>query len=184
MVSLVVIWEPLVPSIAETGPVKSRQVAHHRSAAPRREALPQGLGRGILGAALLCLAFASAGCSTLGTPDDQLITGSVRPHATPVSAPLPQGAAPKGIAEPDWIEAKAALDQALTSRDKDTSIPWENKASGASGTATPIGPERGGCRDFMISVVDAKAGDRWVQGEACRARSGFVLNQVRILGRA
>jgi hypothetical protein len=184
MVSLVVMWEPLVPSFAVTGLVKSRQVPHHRSAPAAREALAQRRGRGILGAALLCLALAATGCSTLGTPDDQLITGSVRPHVTPVSAPLPQGAAPKGIAEPDWVEAKAALDQALTSRDKDPSIPWENKASGASGTATPIGPERAGCRDFMISVVDAKMGDRWVQGEACRARSGFVLNQVRILGRA
>lgn len=175
-------WEPFVPSFAATGPLKSRQVSHHRSAPPPREALPRGGGLGI--AALLCLAFAAAGCSTVGTADDQLITGSVRPHVTPVSAPLPQGAAPKGIAEPDWAEAKAALDQALSSREKDPSIPWENKASGASGTATPIGPERAGCRDFMISVVDAKAGDRWVQGEACRARSGFVLNQVRILGRA
>jgi surface antigen len=183
MVSLVVMWEPLVSSFAASGLRKSRQAAHHRSAHGPREALPRRV-RAIAGAALLCLLLASAGCATVPAPDDDLITGSVHPRVTQASAPLPEGSAPKGIAEADWAEAKAALDLALRSPDKDPSIPWENKASGASGTATPIGAARAGCRDFMISVVDAKAGDRWLQGEACRARAGYVLSQVRILGRA
>jgi hypothetical protein len=36
----------------------------------------------------------------------------------------------------------------------------------------------------MISLVDGKSADRWVQGEACKSRTGTTLNQVRLLGRA
>lgn len=125
-----------------------------------------------------------SGCSSLpGLDDDTLVTGSVKP--TPASLKLPEGAAPKGIAAGDWMQAKLALDQALAAREKDVSIPWENRETGAHGTATPIGAARaGGCRDFMISLVDGKVADRWIQGEACKAASGVVLQQVRILGRA
>ncbi|MFG1345599.1 RT0821/Lpp0805 family surface protein [Xanthobacter autotrophicus DSM 431] len=131
-----------------------------------------------------CLAAGLAGCSTLPSlEEDGLVTGSIRP--TPASLKLPEGAAPKGVAAGDWVQAKAALDQALAARDKDVSIPWENRDTGAHGTATPIGAQRtGGCRDFMISLVDGKTTDRWIQGEACKATSGLVLQQVRILGRA
>lgn len=171
-----------MPSFARTCRIQGRQADHHKSARDRREALPARQAGRILGAVLFCLA--SAGCSTLPAGDEALITGSVTARPIPVSASMPEGAAPKGIAEADWAQAKAALDLALKSHDKDPSIPWENTATGASGTATPIGPERAGCRDFMISVVDGKDADRWIQGQACRARSGTALSQVRILGRA
>ena len=117
--------------------------------------------------------------------DDAMVTGSVTPRPIPVAAPLPEGAAPKGFATADWLQAKQALNQALTSHDTDVSISWENQASGAHGTATPIGPKKaGGCRDFMISVVkDAGAGS-WVQGTACRDNGQVVLSQVRMLGGA
>lgn len=130
------------------------------------------------------LAVALAGCATPGAVDDDLlVTGSIRPR--PVALPVPDGAAPKGIAAGDWAQAKLALEQALDSHQKDVSIPWENRETGARGTATPIGTARaGGCRDFTISLVDGKTEDRWIQGEACRARSGTVVSQVRVLGRA
>lgn len=150
----------------------------YRSVAPWREVLRRGLG-----AALLLATVACAGCSALPQADDDLVTGSIKPRQA--SLKLPDGDAPKGIAVADWAAAKLALDQALASGEKDISVPWENADTGARGTATPIGATRsGGCRDFMIAVVDGKTDDRWVHGEACRARGETVLSQVRVLGRA
>lgn len=160
----------VVPLVGGTPP--------YRSAARLREVLRRGLA-----AALLLTAATCAGCSSLPQGDDDLVTGSIKPR--PASLQLPEGDAPKGIAGADWIAAKLALDQALVSGEKDISVPWENAETGARGTATPIGETRaGGCRDFMIAVVDGKSADRWVQGEACRARGATVLSQVRVLGRA
>ncbi|WP_454918447.1 RT0821/Lpp0805 family surface protein [Xanthobacter sediminis] len=116
-------------------------------------------------------------------PDDDLVTGSIKPTAA--SLQLAAGDTPKGIAASDWAAARLALDQALASSEADISVSWENADTGARGTATPIGTLRaGGCRDFMIAVVDGKVADRWVHGEACRSRSGTALSQVRLLGRA
>lgn len=137
-----------------------------------------GAGLVVAAAALL------AGCASVGAIEDEpVITGSIR--ATPASLKVPDGDAPKGIAVSDWTQAKLALDQALAARSQDVSVPWDNPETGARGTATPVGPARaGGCRDFMISLVDGKSADRWVQGEACKARGATVLSQVRVLGRA
>lgn len=154
----------------------------YRSVPRLREALLIGGLLRVAGAGLVAAAL--AGCSTLPAADEDLmVTGSVRAH--PASLPVPQGAAPSGVAPADWTHAKLALEQALAAREKDASIPWENRDSGVHGTATPIGAARNdGCRDFMISLVDGKVADRWVQGEACKSRSGLVLHQVRVLGRA
>ena len=53
--------------------------------------------------------------------------------------------------------------------------PWENPATGARGTITPLaaayrdnGVE---CRDFLASYVHDKA-EAWMQGEACRNSGG------------
>lgn len=137
---------------------------------------------------VLLVAAAGAGasltaCGTLMTVEEEtLVTGSIAPRKVALTGPDTE--APEGVAAADWTEAKAALQAALAARDKDVSIPWENPATGARGTATPIGQVRdGACRAFMVSVVD-KTGDRWVRGEACRAKDGFTLSEVRILGRA
>lgn len=132
---------------------------------------------------LLAAVLSCGACSTAPLGDDDLTTGSITPRAA--SLREPRGSAPRGIAAGDWQQAKLALDQALTSGERDISVPWENAQTGVRGTATPIGTARaGGCRDFMIAVVDGKTTDRWVQGEACRAEGGTVLNQVRVLGSA
>ncbi|MFG1301138.1 RT0821/Lpp0805 family surface protein [Xanthobacter sp. V3C-3] len=138
------------------------------------------VGAGLVVAAATLL----AGCASVGAIEDEpVITGSIR--ATPASLKEPAGEAPKGITAGDWTQAKLALDQALAARSQDVSVPWDNPETGARGTATPVGAARaGGCRDFMISLVDGKSADRWVQGEACKAKSGTVLSQVRVLGRA
>lgn len=114
--------------------------------------------------------------------DDALVTGSIRPQ--PVSLPISQGEVPAGIAVGDWIQARVALDQALAAKEKGASIPWDNKATGARGTATPLGAvKENKCRDFRIGVVDAK-GEHWIQGEACSDANGTTLSQVRLLGQA
>ena len=125
-----------------------------------------------------------AGCATAPPIEDEpVITGSIR--ATPASLHVPDGVAPKGITAGDWTQAKLALDQALAARSQDVSVPWDNPETGARGTATPVGSARAGCcRDFMISLVDGKSADRWIQGEACKGKGSTVLSQVRVLGRA
>lgn len=136
----------------------------------------------MLWAAVLGVAATCGGCSTTaGLDDEALVTGSI--HAA--SLPVPDGKAPHGIAAGDWLAARRALHEALSGQQRDASVPWENAATGARGTATPIGPAReGGCRDFLIAVVDGKVPDRWISGAACREGSGTVLSQVRLLGKA
>ncbi|WP_198019017.1 RT0821/Lpp0805 family surface protein [Azorhizobium doebereinerae] len=132
------------------------------------------------------LTLALSGCGTLGLRDDDLlVTGSIKPLPVSLAVAAPEGAPPAGIAAGDWTQAKLALDTALSAKEEAPSIPWENKATGAHGTATPLGaPKDNKCRDFRIGVVD-KGGEHWVQGEACRDGKGLVtLGQVRLLGQA
>jgi surface antigen len=53
--------------------------------------------------------------------------------------------------------------------------PWENPATGARGTITPLAAayrDNGiECRDFLASYVHDRA-EAWMQGEACRNRIG------------
>ncbi|BAF87196.1 hypothetical protein AZC_1198 [Azorhizobium caulinodans ORS 571] len=129
------------------------------------------------------MALSVAGCGALIRDDDALVTGSIKPQ--PVSLAVPQGAPPAGIAVSDWMQAKLALEGALAAKEEGASMPWENKATGAHGTATPVGALKDNkCRDFRIGIVDHR-GEHWVQGEACRDTRGItLLNQVRILGQA
>ncbi len=66
--------------------------------------------------------------------------------------------------------AKVALEQG-----NDATAPWENPATGARGTVTPLASaySQGGaeCRDFLASYVRDKA-ESWLQGEACRNAFG------------
>ncbi|WP_188583486.1 RT0821/Lpp0805 family surface protein [Azorhizobium oxalatiphilum] len=132
------------------------------------------------------LSLAVAGCGSLGLRDDDtLITGSIKPQPVSLTVPVPHGAPPEGIAAADWAQAKLALDTALDSKETAPSIPWENRETGARGTATPVGGLKDNkCRDFRIGVVDAK-GEHWAQGEACRdGKGGTTLSGVRLLGQA
>lgn len=129
----------------------------------------------------LALSAACAGCASTGVVDEAaLTTGSIRQPA-----PMPDGKAPHGIAGSDWTAAKRALHEALAEPASDSSVPWENAATGARGTATPLGrADAAGCRDFLIAVVDGKEPDRWISGAACRKGADTVLSQVRLLGKA
>jgi surface antigen len=73
----------------------------------------------------------------------------------------------------DDLEAASAATASLL--DRRNGGAWENPATGARGTITPLaavyrdnGVE---CRDFLASYVHEKA-EAWMQGEACRNRVG------------
>ncbi len=75
----------------------------------------------------------------------------------------------------DLAYTKAAVSEVLTRGRKDTSQPWENPATGARGTVTPIASaySEGGqtCHDFLASYVKGSS-QAWLQGEACKPLKG------------
>jgi surface antigen len=77
--------------------------------------------------------------------------------------------------EADLAIAKAAVHEALSRGNQDTSVPWENPRTGARGTVTPIASayNQDGftCREFRASYV-READESWLQGEACRIHQG------------
>lgn len=94
-------------------------------------------------------------------------TGSV-----PADAASKQAAAP---AESDLAVAKKAVAEVLTRDDKDAALPWENPATGARGTVTPLARaytlDGLVCRDFLASYV-REGKESWLQGGACRVHQG------------
>jgi len=77
--------------------------------------------------------------------------------------------------ETDLAYTRAAVADALARGGKDSSIPWANPNSGASGNITPIAKSRSDgnftCRDFLASYVRGEA-QAWFQGEACHTEHG------------
>jgi hypothetical protein len=82
----------------------------------------------------------------------------------------------------DLAYAQAAVSAVLSRGEKDTSMPWENPATGARGTVTPIATaytqDGQMCRDFLASFVSGSS-QAWLQGEACKQQQGEW--QVRTL---
>ncbi len=76
-----------------------------------------------------------------------------------------------GMSAIDWPHAQAALKEALTRTDEGPSVPWDNPASGARGTVTPIAAafvkDGVSCRNFIASHVK-DAIETWSEGQACR----------------
>lgn len=95
------------------------------------------------------------------------------------SIPLQMASArdiPMGMSAIDWPHAQAALKEALARTDEGPSVPWDNPASGARGTVTPIAAAftKDGlpCRNFIASHV--KEGiETWSEGLACRVGANF-----------
>jgi surface antigen len=124
----------------------------------------------------LSLAFICGGCSFTYQLDslfsrqrdaemtDSIGTSTLRPQA--ISA-VPQ--------DVDFAAARVALSEALAKGGRDASVPWEDPATGARGTVTPLSDatSQGGstCRDFLASYV-RDGSESWLQGEACRAPRG------------
>jgi surface antigen len=98
------------------------------------------------------------------------VTGSI---ASPHSALASTAGLP---AETDLVFARLAIVDVLKRGSKEISAPWENPSSGAHGTVTPIAgaydKDGGTCRDFLASYVRRQGSETWLQGEACRAKTG------------
>jgi len=92
---------------------------------------------------------------------------------------------PMGMSAIDWPHAQAALKEALARTDEGPSVPWDNPASGARGTVTPIAAafNKDGlpCRNFIASHV--KEGmETWSEGLACRvSASTWEVKSVKPL---
>lgn len=131
-------------------------------------------------ASFVAVALALAGCSSTSSVDP-MATGSIA--ATPVayaSEPVPKGVAPE-----DWAAARKALAEALVEKDAAPSVPWENYVSATRGTVTPLNTADGGgaCREFLMSFVK-QTGEEWLQGAACRTKTGWKVDQARLLERS
>jgi surface antigen len=94
------------------------------------------------------------------------VTGSISPR-TPAASLDPTDA--------DLALARNAASDVLTRGSKDSSQPWENPATGARGSVTPISnayvAEGKTCRDFLASYVNGTT-ESWMQGAACRGERG------------
>ena len=124
-----------------------------------------------------------AAATAAATPAaDPMTTGSVRrpadtPGTQPTAAP---GALP--IPQADWDAAKAVLMAALADSADTPSLPWENPASGMSGTITALQRANGTsgqvCRDFLGSgIKDGK--EAWFDGRACRTSGAWAVTELR-----
>ena len=135
------------------------------------------LGRPAALATAVMVALLASGCSIsykleslFGSDKDSApanyTTSSVKPDTVPE---VP------GLTGADLVLAKAAAAEAVTRSGKDISIPWENPATGARGTVTPLSAaytQNGTtCRDFLASYV-RQSSESWLEGEACRAEAG------------
>jgi hypothetical protein len=124
---------------------------------------------------LLAIGCAASGCSSnvrlpamFGKEDEKPApTGSILNPSSPEGTGLPPAS--------DLAYAKVAATEVVSLDKKDASLPWENPASGARGTVTPLtgayridGEE---CRDFLASYI-AEGSEAWFQGEACREAKG------------
>ena len=121
---------------------------------------------------LILIVLSSGGCS-LSRPDAyakmqaaDVVTGSLGKQ--PATPPVPT--------ESDLAFARNAASDVLTKGDKDSSQPWENPATGARGSVTPLSQAYSAedgrtCRDFLASYVNGRA-ESWLQGAACKASHG------------
>lgn len=96
--------------------------------------------------------------------DDREATGSIALARTDA-----------GPSESDLAFARAAASDVLTKGSKDSSQPWENPATGARGSVTPIAAaytaDGRTCRDFLASFVTGRS-ERWLRGAACKSERG------------
>lgn len=77
--------------------------------------------------------------------------------------------------EADLALARNAASDVLTKGSRDSSQPWENPATGARGSVTPLSAvyvaEGRSCRDFLASYVNGTT-ESWMQGAACKGERG------------
>ena len=81
----------------------------------------------------------------------------------------------QGPTESDLAFARNAASDVLTKGSSDSSQPWENPATGARGSVTPIAAayiaDGRTCRNFLASYVNGRS-ENWLQGAACQSERG------------
>jgi hypothetical protein len=132
----------------------------------------------VLGTAgALTLALGAGGCSISSPALDSLFGSGTDAYDSTSSISPPPGAKEVSELPPDGdlVFARAAASEVLRSGKQGASQPWENPATGARGTVTPIASaytqDGQTCRDFLASYVSAKS-QAWLQGEACKQQKG------------
>ena len=133
-------------------------------------------------AAMLSLSLVLSGCSyrldsmfSRPRDADAEVSRATRPAAPspPTIAGMPNLAA----------AAYAAVSEALSRAGRNVSVAWEDPATGARGTVTPLSSayvqDGSTCRDFLASYVRGGS-ESWMQGEACRAaQDRWEVRQMR-----
>jgi hypothetical protein len=119
------------------------------------------------------LAVALGGCSISSPAFDSLFGSS---DNTSSITPPPGSRETAGLPpEHDLAFARAAASEVLTRGIKGASQPWENPATGARGTVTPVASaytqDGQTCRDFLASYITQNE-QAWLQGEACKPDKG------------
>ena len=131
-----------------------------------------GLTTGIL------IAVAVGGCS-LSRKEDAY----ARLETADVTGSIAQASTSDEPTEIDLAFARNAASDVLTKGDKDSSQPWENPATGARGSVTPLASaytvDGRQCRNFLASYVRERS-ERWLQGAGCRTAARPLGNSQRI----
>lgn len=119
----------------------------------------------------ILMGVALCGCSVskfggmAETSQGDEVTGSITPSAARDETPTAA----------DLAFARVAASDVLTKGSKDSSQPWENPATGARGSVTPLASaysaEGRTCRDFLASYVNGTS-ESWLHGAACRDGGG------------
>jgi surface antigen len=180
---------------AFSGPEAVKDTVPHpyHGSAPARASVTLAAATPVLFAALAALL---GGCSTQissllpGGVSDQgptVIRHQAADDSVTGSIPLQMTHAPnvpQGMSATDWPLAQAALREALSRTDDGPSVPWNNPASGARGTVTPIASafDKDGlsCRNFLAShVLDGV--ERWSEGTACRKGGVWDVSAIKPL---
>lgn len=124
---------------------------------------------------MLSLGLLNGGCAVSGLfgvgKDDALARAETTGSLPTPSARLSTGLPP----ETDLVYARSAISEVLSTGRKDFSTAWENPASGARGTVTPIATaydqDGARCHDFLASYLNGRA-ETWMRGEACQNPKG------------
>lgn len=111
--------------------------------------------------------------------DDAELTGSINPVANAMAAMLPDQT---GLPESDLAFARVAAADVLSKGDRNVSQSWENPATGARGSVTPLTSsftENGNtCREFLASHVQGKI-ETWLEGNACQNGSKWEVRTLK-----
>jgi hypothetical protein len=130
----------------------------------------------------LSLALVSGGCSFSYHLDSMFSRDKSNGDTTSSAAPVTPR--PQSTTSMFSLAAiYAAVSEALGKSGSSASVPWEDPASGARGTVTPMSSayvqDGTTCRDFLASYVKGGS-ESWLQGEACRsAQDRWEVRRMR-----